>query len=36
MPSYLGNKKDFHKKYKALLDLNLLSLDMKKMELNNK
>ena len=35
MPLYLGNNSSFRKKFKALLDLHLISLDTNKMELSN-
>jgi SNF2 family DNA or RNA helicase len=34
MPMYLGQKESFRKEFKSLLDMNLLSLDMKKIELS--
>ena len=35
MPLYLGNNSSFRKKFRALLDLHLISLDTNKMELSN-
>jgi SNF2 family DNA or RNA helicase len=34
MPLYLGQKESFRKEFKSLLDMNLLSVDMKKMDLS--